>query len=123
MTGAQVREVVEHGLAGAYGVMEISGLEVTFEPDAPPGRRCVSITITRTGKELDDENLYTVATNEFVFNGGDGYYAFSRGTNVQNTHTLIRELVARYIKEKGTVTPERVGRYKPCRQSGEKKSH
>ena len=122
LTGAQIREVVEHGLAGTYGVMEVSGLEVTFDPDAPQGRRCVSIIITRTGKELDDKKLYTVATNEFVFNGGDGYYAFSRGTNVQNTHTLIRELVARYIKEKGTVTPEKGGRYKPCKQSGEKKS-
>ena len=122
LTGALIREVVEHGLAGTYGVMEISGLEVTFDPDAPAGRRCVSIVITRTGKELDDKKLYTVATNEFVLNGGDGYYAFSRGTNVQNTHTLIRELVARYIKNKGTVTPEKGRRYKPCRQSREKKS-
>ena len=122
LTGAQIREVVEHGLAGTYGVMEISGLEVTFDSDAPQGRRCVSIVFTCTGKELDDDKLYTVATNEFVFNGGDGYYAFSRGTNVHNTHTLIRELVARYIKEKGTVTPEKGGRYKPCRQSVEKKS-
>jgi len=123
MTGAQIREVVEHGLAGAYGIMEISGLEVTFDPDVPPGTRCVSIIIARTGKELDAEKLYSVATNEFVMNGGDGYVAFSRGTNVQNTHTLIRELVARYIREQGTVTPEKGGRYKPHRQSREKKSH
>jgi 5'-nucleotidase len=123
MTGAQIREVVEHGLAASYGVMEVSGLEVAFNPDAPPGARCVSILITRTGGELDDDKLYIVATNEFVLQGGDGYYAFSHGTNVQNTHTLIRELVARYIKEKGTVTPDKGGRYKPRRQSGEKKSH
>ncbi len=115
MTGAQIREVVEHGLAATYGVMEISGLEVTFDPDAPQGARCVSISITRTGDELDEDKLYTVATNEFVMNGGDGYYAFSRGTNVQNTHTLIRELVAGYIKEKGTVTPDKGGRYTPIR--------
>jgi len=123
MTGAQIREVVEHGLATSYGIMEISGLAVAFDPDAPPGARCVSIIITCTGKELDEEKLYKVATNEFVVNGGDGYCAFSRGTNVQNTHTLIRELVARYIKEQGTVTPQKGGRYKPRRQSREKKSH
>ncbi len=121
MTGAQIREVVEHGLAATYGVMEISGLEVIFDPDAPPGARCVSIVITRTGKELDREKLYTVATNEFVVNGGDGYCAFSRGTNVRNTHTLIRELVARYIKKRGTVVPDKGGRYKPRRQSREQK--
>ena len=65
-----------------------------------------------------------VATNDFVLSGGDGYIAFAQGTNVRNTHTLIREVVARYIKEKGVVTPDTGGRYKSCKKPGAtKRSH
>jgi len=113
LTGAQIRDILEHGLSGPYGVMEISGLRVEFDPDAQPGSRCKSI-LDYAGNKLQDDKLYKVATNEFVLNGGDGYFTFARGTNVHNTHTLIREVVARYIKQKGTVGPVSQGRYRPC---------
>jgi 5'-nucleotidase len=112
LTGAQIREILEHGLSAPYGIMEVSGLRVVFDPEAPAGRRIVSVVST-DGRELDPQGFYVVGTNEFVFNGGDGYFTFARGRNVQNTHTLIRELVATYIKTKGTVRPERGGRYTP----------
>ncbi len=120
LTGTQVREVLEHGLSGPYGVMEISGLKVVFDPDRPPGKRCLSI-LTSDGKEVEDRKVYVVATNEFVLNGGDGYFTFARGKNIQNTYTLIRELLARYIKTKGTVHPDTGGRYSP-RKSGRREN-
>lgn len=113
LTGAQIRDILEHGLSGPYGVMEISGLQVEFDPDAKPGSRCKSIH-DDSGNVLRDDQLYKVATNEFVLNGGDGYGTFARGTDVHNTHTLIREVVARYIKQKGTVGRVDEGRYRPC---------
>ncbi|MBN2497390.1 MAG: 5'-nucleotidase C-terminal domain-containing protein [Deltaproteobacteria bacterium] len=123
LTGVQIREILEHGLAGPYGVMEISGLVVVFDPDRQPGQRCISI-VCSDGKELEDDRLYTVGTNEFVLNGGDGYYTFARGRNVHNTHTLIRELVARYIKKQGIVGPAEGGRYRPKRTArGKKTAH
>jgi 5'-nucleotidase len=121
LTGAQIREVVEHGLSGPYGVMEISGLSVVFDSKAPVGKRCTKIA-TSDGQELDDKKLYTVATNDFVLSGGDGYHAFAKGSNIRNTHTLIREVVARYIKEKGTLAPSTIGRYKPVNSSGVRKN-
>ncbi len=117
LTGAQVREVIEHGLSAPYGVMEISGLEVEIDPDRQPGQRCRSI---RTGDgPLEPDRLYVVGTNEFLLNGGDGYYTFARGRDVEHTHTLIRELVARYIKQRGTVAPDMGGRYRPAKSKGE----
>ncbi|HUU02214.1 MAG TPA: 5'-nucleotidase C-terminal domain-containing protein [Myxococcota bacterium] len=116
LTGRQITEIIEHGLSGPYGVMEISGLRVEFDAAAPAGKRCLSIE-TEDGKPLQAGKLYTVATNDFVINGGDGYYVFAKGINVHNTRTLIREVVARFIKEKGVVAPTRGGRYRSCRKT------
>ncbi len=113
LTGNQITRIIEHGLSGPYGVMEISGLRVEFDASAPSGKRCLSIE-TEDGKPLRADKLYTVATNDFVVNGGDGYCVFAEGVNVRNTRTLIREVVARYIKERGVVAPARRGRYRPC---------
>ncbi len=114
LSGKQIREILEHGLSASYGIMEISGLKVEFDPDRKPGQRCVSIT-TENGP-LEDDRLYVVGTNEFLINGGDGYYTFAHGRDVKFTHNLIRELVAQYIKHKGTVQPEMGGRYRPAKQ-------
>jgi len=121
LTGEQITEIIEHGLSSLYGVMEISGLEVVVDPCAPPGKRCVAIRFS-DGRPLEPEKLYTVATNDFVLSGGDGYYAFAKGENIRNTHTLIREVVARYIKEKGVVVPHEKKRYRPCKKKGDKDS-
>ncbi len=119
LSGAQIREILEHGLAAPYGVMEISGLRVEIDRDGKKGERCLRIH-TEDGP-LDDDRLYVVGTNEFVVNGGDGYFTFSHGRNVEYTHTLIRELVARYIKRQGTVAPDMGGRYRPTgKQDGKK---
>ena len=121
LTGAQVREILEHGLSASYGVMEISGLEVEIDDRAKDGKRCISIK-TSDGSPLVDKQHYVVGTNEFVLNGGDGYFTFSHALDVKYTHTLIRELVARYIKNKGTVAPEMGGRYRPTKRQGENKN-
>jgi len=117
LTGAQVREVLEHGLAATYGVMEVSGLRVVFDPEAPAGQRILSVA-GPDGEELELAAFYVVGTNEFVLNGGDGYFTFARGKDIQNTYTLIREVVASYIKAKGTVGPGEGGRYTPRQGPG-----
>jgi len=102
LSGKTVRDVIEHGLAGPYGIMEISGLRVRVDPRAPAGSKCREIFDLR-GEPLRDDRYYTVATNDFVFGGGDGYNMFSQGREAENTHLLIREIVANYLKQKGQV--------------------
>ena len=111
LTGAQIKEVLEHGLSSSYGVMEISGLQVTVDLQAKPGQRIVSIR-TDEGKNLLPDRRYVVGTNEFVLNGGDGYYTFAKGHQIEDTHNLIRELVAKYVKQQGTIAPQMGGRYR-----------
>lgn len=118
LTGAQIREILEHGLAGRYGAMEISGLRVYVDMGAKSGERCRHICLAGGG-EIDPEQSYVVGTNDFVFTGGDGYFTFARGQEVRQTHSLIRELVAAYIKQKGTVVLPEGPRYLPTPSDGE----
>lgn len=118
LTGAQIREILEHGLAGRYGAMEISGLRVYVDMAAKDGERCRHICLSGGG-EIDPGQSYVVGTNDFVFTGGDGYLTFARGQEVRHTHSLIRELVAAYIKQKGTVVLPEGPRYLPAPNDGE----
>jgi 2',3'-cyclic-nucleotide 2'-phosphodiesterase (5'-nucleotidase family) len=43
-----------------------------------PGARVQSVEIN--GEPLDPARTYTVATNDYMVGGGDGYTAFSNGT-------------------------------------------
>jgi len=117
MTAEEIRQVIEHGLSGPYGVMEISGLRVGVDIDAPAGQRCRSL-VGPDGKELAAGRTYLVATNDFVFRGGDGYDLHVDGKRVEKTHRLVREVVAAYIKSRKMISWPPDKRYRP-----EKKSH
>ena len=112
LSGAQIREILEQGLSGDYGLMEISGLSVSFDRLRPKGQRCLAIK-TASGQPLADQRSYHVATNDFLLGGGDGYATFSRGTLERSTGKLVRDALARYIKSRGKIALPRGGRYQP----------
>ena len=74
LTGAQVLQVLEESVAAypepAGGFMQVSGLAFWFDPSMPAGSRVVEVTVN--GEPLDEERVYTVATNDFLADGGDG---------------------------------------------------
>ena len=53
-----------------FKIMEPKLLTVIINPGRPPGQRIVSAMVG--GAPLDDAKTYTLATNDFVANGGDG---------------------------------------------------
>ncbi|MDC7785155.1 bifunctional UDP-sugar hydrolase/5'-nucleotidase [Rhodoplanes sp. TEM] len=73
--GAELRAAIEHGLAklpdpsGRFP--QVSGLTVEADPSKPPGSRVLSIQVD--GRPLDPRRTYTVAVNDFMARGGDGY--------------------------------------------------
>jgi 5'-nucleotidase len=78
LTGALLREALEHGVARSAEDAEpgrfpqVSGVQFTFDGRRPPGSRIVSLTVK--GKPLDENKKYTLATSEYVgIDGGDGY--------------------------------------------------
>ena len=78
LSGATLRQVLEHGVARSAEDAEpgrfpqVSGVEFTFDATRPPGSRILSLTVN--GKPLDEKKNYTLAATDYVaIDGGDGY--------------------------------------------------
>ena len=56
---------------------QVSGLAFTFDTRKPPGDRVTSVTVA--GAPLEEGKTYTLATNNFLANGGDDYRVFRAG--------------------------------------------
>ncbi len=51
---------------------------------------------------------YTLATNDFMNQGGDGYRVLNDGTGISREN--LAEVTAEYIRTLGTITPTTDGR-------------
>jgi len=114
LTGADLRAALENGFSqmetGAGRFPQVSGLNVVINPGRPAGTRIVSVNVG--GAPLDDAKTYTLATNDFVASGGDGYTALESGKPLINPvdATLMASQVIDYIAGKGTISPAADGR-------------
>jgi len=114
LTGMQLREALENGFsqieAGAGRFPQVSGLVVEVNAGAAPGSRVVSVTVG--GEPLDEARTYTVATNDFMATGGDGYTAFVGATQIITPvdAVLMASQVINFIELMGTVSPAVGGR-------------
>jgi 5'-nucleotidase/UDP-sugar diphosphatase len=114
LTGAQLREALENGFsqieAGAGRFPQVSGLTVEVDRAAAPGARVQAVTVG--GEPLDEARTYTVATNDFLANGGDGYSVFAGATQIITPidAVLMASQVINYIELMATVSPAVEGR-------------
>ncbi len=130
LTGKAITEALEHGVSGteeAEGRFpQVAGLTFAYSPSAPKGNRIREILIA--GKPLDPKQDYSVATNDFLAVGGDGYRSFAEAVKSSKTFSVVggmlqgekivysdsgrwlRDVVVEYIKGKGTIAPASEGR-------------
>lgn len=78
VTGATLRETLEHGVSRSAEDAEpgrfpqVSGVRFSFDATRRPGERIVDLRVN--GLPLDDAKTYTLTTTTFVaLDGGDGY--------------------------------------------------
>ena len=77
ISGAGILAALENGFsklpetAGRFP--QVSGVVVTADAGKPAGARVVNVTIL--GRPLDPAATYTLATNDYMLGGGDGYTA------------------------------------------------
>ena len=57
------------------GFLQISGMNVTYDPSAEAGSRVVSIRVN--GSEINPGDLYTICTTDYLAKGGDGNTALT----------------------------------------------
>jgi len=72
VSGAVLREALEHALAGGTPHAHVSGLEVWYDPTHPEGQRIRKIRLLN-GRSLDLRRSYTIAVPDFLAEGGDGF--------------------------------------------------
>lgn len=107
LPGKDLKAVIENGLLNPdIGDGSFSGLRVVYDSQAEFGSRLVSLTLL-DGTPVEDDKYYTVATNDFVFTGGDKY-DFSNAKNAVDTFVPIRDVMVDAIKTAGTISPKTV---------------
>ena len=114
VTGAAVRQALENGvsqvdqLGGRFP--HVSGVRVVFNPTRPVGSRVLEVRVG--DKPLDDGATYTVATNDFMLRGGDGYTMLSKGQALINASggPLMATAVIEAIQKTKTINPKPEGR-------------
>ena len=89
---------------------QVSGMNVEVDLSQPPGERVVSVKVN--GEPLDPARTYTVATNDYMASGGDGYTSFVGAKNLIDAAgaVLMATQVIDYIAAAGTVEPKVEGR-------------
>jgi len=130
LTGSQLREALEHGVArvedGAGAFPQVSGIAFVYDPSAPAGSRVREVRIG--DQPLDPAREYSVATNDFLAAGGDGYTAFGDAIRASSDFTAIcgllqgeklvysdagrwlRDVVVDHLKEQTRIAPAVEGR-------------
>ena len=117
LSGAGIVEALENGFSqveeGAGRFPQVAGLKVVWDPKAEPGSR-VSEVMVRDGEAwapIDPAATYTVATNNFMRNGGDGYAVFSeKGENAYDFGPNLEDVVADYLAANPGYVPYTDGR-------------
>jgi 5'-nucleotidase len=112
VTGAQLHAVLEHSVASIPAAngrfLQISRFRFTYDSSRPPGSRLVSVALNDGTPILPDATTYTVATNDFINRGGDGYTMLADG---QGEHReVMADVLMEHIEDAGTVTPVVDGR-------------
>ena len=114
VTGKTLLAALENGVSevgeGAGRFPQVSELSYTYDPTRPVGDRIVAATTG--GEPIDPDASYTLATNDFVADGGDGYEGLADATVLTpaNEGGLLSTLVADRIQRLGTIAPETEGR-------------
>ena len=85
MTGKQLRDLLNEQWTRTIKpdhYLQISGFSYSYDSSREPSSRVTSITFD--GKEVGDDELYSIATIDFLASGGDGYSVMKEGTIIAN---------------------------------------
>ena len=117
ISGTQLWAALENGVSqypSAGRFPQISGFKFTFDTTKAVGSRILTVT-TLDGKAIaKDSTMYSVATNDFMLYGGDGYTFFNplqaKFNGILLVDILVDGLKADLAAGKVTVTPAADGR-------------
>ncbi len=104
LTGKQLTEALESGVSmteqGEGRFPQVAGIRFVWDSKLPAGKRVTKVEVKdASGKFqlLNPNQVYKVATNNFLASGGDGYRVFAEGKNLLETGYLLSDAIAEYI--------------------------
>ncbi len=114
ITGEAIQKALENGVSQVEKVAgrfpQVSGLSFTYDPKQPVGHRITSVSIA--GAALDPIKTYTLATNDYMLGGGDGYTVLKDAKVILNARDakLLANDVMVYVRDKSEIAPKLEGR-------------
>ncbi len=117
LTGATIVAALEHGVSGieegAGRFPQVAGLRFRLDASAEPGSRVSEVEV-RDGDgwaPIDEGATYSVVTNNFMLNGGDGYAMIrDEGTDGYITAIDMADSLAEYLSANAPYAPQIDGR-------------
>ncbi|MBF0588604.1 MAG: bifunctional metallophosphatase/5'-nucleotidase [Magnetococcales bacterium] len=114
MTGQMLKLALEHGVSqlerfkGRF--LQVSGVAIKVERERPQGQRLLSVMVN--GMPLDPNRTYTVVTNRYMAEGGDGFSMLTKAQRLTdpNQRVLLAEVVAKFIQNSKVIQPSVQGR-------------
>lgn len=115
LTGEEIKQALEHSVSavesGEGRFLQVSGIKFKYDVNQPVGERVWSVDVkTDNGFEkLDPAAMYTVATNAFTADGGDGYSMLKEAKDDGRMTELFQvdfEVMTEYLEKNSPVSPE-----------------
>jgi 2',3'-cyclic-nucleotide 2'-phosphodiesterase (5'-nucleotidase family) len=125
VSGAELRTILENGVSTMPAVNgrypQVSGLCFTYDVSAPANSRVTGAvrqaadgSCTGAAVDLTAASTYTIAMNDFMATGGDGYpVLMSRAT----TRDILDQVLSDYVAASSPISPSIQGRI-VCTSSG-----
>lgn len=112
LKGADVKRALEVSV-DSYpelkgGFLQVSGVTFDFDLSKAAGNRVENVKVN--GDPIDTNKEYTVAINDFLAEGGDGFDMFK--TNIIAQYGGLEEAFAQYLNSNGTKNCDVTGRIK-----------
>ena len=113
MTGAQIREALEQSFTLERGLLQVAGLEISFDLSKPEGTRLIAVM--HNGVSLSDDERLTVAAPGFLAEGGDLYDVFAEIPEMRRAGKVSDAITEYFAKHDVVQVPSR-GRQVDTRQ-------
>lgn len=122
LLGSDLVAALEHGVSlggdasvrGSGRFLQVSGMHYSWNPTRPVGSRIDSVEIMASDGSftaLDPAAIYSVATNDFIRQGGDDFSVLdSNAIDPFDFGLLIIDALSAYISDNAPVSPDVEGR-------------
>ena len=114
VAGTVIIEALENGVSQIEEVKgrfpQVAGITFSLDPTKKVGSRISEVKVG--GVPLDGDRIYSVVSNNYVRNGGDGYKMFRKAIDAYDYGPDLADVTAEYMSGHGGYTPYLDGRIK-----------